>query len=116
MKIERNSNLRVVLVTAPENEAEHLAKALLKERLIACANLLPSVRSVYWWKGKIQRADEAMIVMKAPKKNMKKLLTRLKKLHTYSVPEFVALAVQESNPEYEEWACKEAKGKARKEK
>jgi len=111
MKIERNSALRLVCVTAPEKEAEHLARTLLKDRLIACANLVPSIVSYYWWKNKIERGHETLLVMKAPKRNMKKLLARMKKLHSYSVPEFIALPVRESNPDYETWALREARQK-----
>jgi periplasmic divalent cation tolerance protein len=108
MKLLQKSSLRVVLVTAPRKEAEALARALLKERLIACANLLPGVVSLYWWEGKIERGAETLIVMKTPRGNVKKLFTRLKELHSYSVPEFLALAPLESNPDYERWAGQEA--------
>ena len=108
------SSLRVVLVTAPTGEAEKLATVLLKNRLIACANLIPSVTSLYWWKGKIERGDEALIVMKTPKRNIAKLLTRLKNLHSYTVPEFLTLPVQESNPAYEAWAMQETSRRQRK--
>ena len=110
MKPLSKSALRVVLVTAPKKEAEALARALLKERLIACANLLPGVVSLYWWEEKIERGAETLLVMKTPRANIKKLFARVKQLHSYAVPEFLALAPLESNPEYEAWAIREAKG------
>lgn len=100
----RAADLRVILVTAPPAEAEPIAQKLLEERLIACANLLPGVTSLYWWEKKINRDAETLIVMKTPRKNVAKLLTRLKQLHSYSVPEFLALPVREGNPEYFKWA------------
>jgi periplasmic divalent cation tolerance protein len=96
-------SFRVVLVTAPPGEAERLARTLVEERLAACANLLPHVTSLYWWEGKLNRDAETLIVFKAPRKNIAKLLKRLKQLHSYTVPEFVALQVLEANPEYAEW-------------
>jgi periplasmic divalent cation tolerance protein len=106
---KKRSSLRVVLVTAPRGEAEKLAQALLRERLIACANLIPAVMSLYWWKGKLERGRETLIVMKAPQRNMRRLLARLKKLHSYSVPEFLTLPVYEVNPDYEAWTNRETK-------
>ena len=103
MKLKK-STLRVILVTAPAKEAESLARTLLEERLIACANLIPKVTSLYWWDGKIERGAETLIVMKTPRTLTRKLFARLKKLHSYAVPEFLALAPVESNPDYEAWA------------
>lgn len=97
------SGVRVVLVTAPQKEAEPIARKLLEERLIACANLLPGITSLYWWEGKINRDAEVLMLLKAPRKNMARLLKRLKELHSYQVPEFLALPVLEANPTYEKW-------------
>ena len=66
--------LRVVFVTAPVKKAEALARQLLEERLIACANLIPKVKSMYWWKDKIETDAETLIVMKTPKRNIKNLI------------------------------------------
>ena len=99
----RAADVRVVFVTAPPAEAETLARKLLEERLVACANLLPGVTSLYWWEGKIQRDGEILIVMKTTKKNVAKLLRRVKELHSYKVPEFLTLNVREGNPDYVKW-------------
>ncbi len=107
-KRRKPSPLRVILATAPEREAEGLARRLLEERLIACANLLPGVTSLYWWKKKLHRDAETVIVMKTPARNVAKLLKRLKALHSYDVPEFLALPVREASPEYVTWANDEA--------
>lgn len=103
-------SIRIVFVTAPPREAEKIARTLLKERLIACANLIPRVKSLYWWDGKIQRDGETLIVMKTPARNAKKLLKRVKQLHSYSVPEFLTLTPKEGNPDYLAWVLKETKG------
>ncbi len=103
----RVSDIRVVLVTAPPAEAEKLARKLLDARLIACANLIPGVKSLYWWDGKINRDAETIIMMKTSKKNVTKLLARVKQLHSYSVPEFLTLKPMEGNPDYLAWVEKE---------
>ena len=99
----RAADVRVIFVTAPHAEAEGLARKLLEERLVACANLLPGVTSLYWWENKIQRDGEVLIVMKTTRKNVAKLLRRVKELHSYKVPEFLTLSVHEGNPDYIKW-------------
>lgn len=93
----------MVLVTAPEKDAERLARALVEERLAACANLAPKVISFYWWEGKLNRDGETLIIFKTARRLVPKLLARMKELHTYQVPEFLALPVREANPDYARW-------------
>jgi periplasmic divalent cation tolerance protein len=95
--------VRVILVTAPEKDAERLARALVEERLAACANLAPHVTSFYWWQGKLNCDAETLIVFKTAPRLVGKLLKRLKELHSYQVPEFLALPVLEANPDYAKW-------------
>jgi periplasmic divalent cation tolerance protein len=106
-KRRSSARVRVVLVTAPPKEAERLARTLVEERLAACANIVPGVKSLYWWQGKLNRDAESLIIMKTPPRNVAKLLKRLKKLHSYTVPEFLALPVLEANPDYVAWANEE---------
>jgi periplasmic divalent cation tolerance protein len=98
-----------VLVTAPPAEAGKIAQKLLEERLIACANLLPGVTSLYWWENKINRDGETLMVMKTLRKNVAKLLRRVKELHSYKVPEFLTLSVHEGNPDYVKWVGAECR-------
>ena len=95
--------VRVILVTAPEKEAERLARTLVEERLAACANLLPHVTSFYWWQGKLNCDAETLLVLKTAPRRVPNLLRRLKEMHSYQVPEFLALPVLESNPDYAQW-------------
>ena len=101
-----NDPMRVVFVTAPKAEAEGIARKLLEDRLIACANLLKGVRSLYWWEGKIKSDAETMIVMKTPASKINALMRRVRELHSYTTPEILALAVQEANPAYVAWVAK----------
>ena len=68
---------RVIFVTAPAREAEPLARTLVAERLAACANLIPGVRSLYWWRGKLETSDETLVVLKAPPRNVPRLMRRV---------------------------------------
>lgn len=104
---QANDQLRAVIVAAPEAEAEGLARKLLEERLIACANLIRGVRSLYWWEGKIESGAETIILMKTPASKINQLMRRVRALHTYTVPEFLALPILEANPAYAAWVAKE---------
>jgi periplasmic divalent cation tolerance protein len=99
--------LRVVFITAPEPEAEGLARKLLEERLIACANLFSGVRSLYWSEGKIENAAETMLVLKTTASRINALMRRVRELHSYTVPEVLALPIMESNPAYAAWVLKQ---------
>lgn len=99
--------LRVVFSTAPMEEAEKLARALIEERLVACASLVKDVASHYWWQGKIESSAETLLILKTPASKINDLRRRLKELHSYTVPEFLALQVMEFNADYAEWASKE---------
>ena len=103
----KNDPLRVVFVTAPEAEARKIARTLLEERLVACVNMLKGVQSLYWWEGKIEESAETLLLMKTPASKINPLRRRVRELHSYSVPEFIALAVMEANPAYAEWVLKE---------
>lgn len=108
-KLQRKPKLRVVLATAPLKEAELIARILLEERLIACANLVPGVQSLYWWKNAICKDGETILILKTPAKNVDKLFRRLQELHSYDLPEFLALSVDAGSQSYVKWALDEAK-------
>ena len=102
------SKLRLVLVMAPAKEAPQLARRLLEERLIACANLLQGVQSLYWWEGKIDSGKETLLILKCPAKNVRKVLKRVKELHSYTTPEIISLKVAKAHQPYVDWVLKEA--------
>jgi len=104
--------MRVVLITAPPERAEALATTLVEERLVACVNLLPGVTSVYFWEGKLCRDGETLLVAKTGAERMGELIRRVRDLHPYSVPEVIALPVQEGNAGYIEWVQRSVAGDA----
>ncbi|MDD5584261.1 MAG: divalent-cation tolerance protein CutA [Candidatus Omnitrophica bacterium] len=97
-----------VLVTIPEKEAEALATMLLSERVCACVNIIKGVRSLFWWEGKINNADEVILVIKTKDSLYAKLKTMVKNNHPYSVPEIISVKIDQINQEYTEWLNKEA--------
>jgi len=94
----------VVLVTAAsEDEARRIAEALVTERLAACCNLLPGVRSIYRWQGKVCHDDEILLVIKTSEKRFDDLERRVRELHSYDVPEVVALPMAAASEPYLAW-------------
>lgn len=94
----------VVWVTcSSEEEAVKIAKALVEDRLAACVNFIPSVRSIYRWEGKIWDEQEWLLVIKTRKERFKEMETKVKALHSYSVPEIIALPVTEGSSAYFNW-------------
>jgi periplasmic divalent cation tolerance protein len=99
-----SSPAQVVFVTSPNRAASHrLAKLLVGRKLAACVNILPSVKSLYWWKGKIQKANEELLVIKSQKSHWAKLSKAIRENHPYEVCEILALPVARGNPAYLKW-------------
>ena len=94
----------VVLVTVSNREeAEKIAQCLLDERLIACANIIGPASSFFTWKGKIEKAEEHLLLMKSRLDFFEKLSEKVKALHSYEVPEIIALPIIKGFDAYLEW-------------
>jgi periplasmic divalent cation tolerance protein len=102
MKLE--GKFAVVLVTGPDvKTARKLARAALEARLIACANLIPRVESHYWWKGKMERSAEALLVLKTTAGRLAALEKLIVAKHPYDTPEFIALPISRGHKRYLDW-------------
>ena len=93
----------VVLITVPSDRGEELANLIVEEKLGACVNLVPEVRSTYWWKGKVERDRESLLVIKTSMGKFGKLKERVKEIHPYTVPEIIALPIVAGNEDYLRW-------------
>ena len=99
-----NDEKIVVLSTAPcMEEAEKIASALLESRKAACVSIVPRVISHYRWEGRIQRDEEALLIVKTTASVFDEVLDLVKANHSYDVPEIVALPVRAGNPDYLAW-------------
>lgn len=104
-------DVRVVLTTCPdESSAGRLARALVGERLAACGNVVPGLRSIYRWEGEVRDEPEALLVLKVATSGIAELADRLVALHPYDVPEFVALSVERGTASYLDWVVEETGG------
>jgi periplasmic divalent cation tolerance protein len=91
-------------VTAPDlKTARALARAALRARLVACANLVPKLESHYWWQGKLESGGEVLILFKTTKARLPELEKLILAKHPYDTPEFVVVSIQAGNRRYLEW-------------
>jgi periplasmic divalent cation tolerance protein len=95
----------VVLVTcATPKEAKRIARAVVDARLAACVNILPgAVHSIYRWEGKVESAQERLLLIKTSRKHLAKLQAAVERLHSYEVPEFIAVPITASSFAYLKW-------------
>jgi periplasmic divalent cation tolerance protein len=94
----------VVLVTTPsQEEGKAIARAILERRLAACVNLIPKVYSSFWWEGKLEEAEESMLVIKTKEEAVPRLAQEVQRLHSYSVCEVIALPLTQGNQSYLDW-------------
>ena len=96
-------NIVVLITSKDQAEAERIAQKLLEEKLIACANIVGGVKSLFWWQGKIDGSAEVLLILKSRESLFKKIIKTVKSLHSYEVPEIIALPIIEGNPDYLRW-------------
>jgi periplasmic divalent cation tolerance protein len=98
----------LVFVTASDSkEANYIGESLVKERLAACANVIEKVSSVYWWKGKLEKDEEALLILKTKEEMAEKIVNRVKILHSYENPEVICLSISHGSKDYLNWIDEE---------
>ncbi len=94
----------VVFITASnEDEAARIAKALVGARLAGCVNLIKNIRSIYSWQGKVEDETEILMIVKTQKSLFDSLMKKVKELHSYTVPEIIAMPIVEGSEDYLKW-------------
>jgi periplasmic divalent cation tolerance protein len=94
----------LLYVTSPDRaKALILARSLLEERLIACANVIDGATSLYWWDGKIEEAAEAVMIAKTTSLHVLEVVAKIKKIHDYSCPCVVVIPIVAGNPDFLQW-------------
>jgi len=102
--------LVVFITTSSYEEARKIADALVDRKKAACVNIVPRVNSLFRWKGKIEEAEESLMVVKTRAELFPDVVSLVKSIHSYEVPEIIALPIVEGNPDYLEWLKKETGG------
>ena len=100
-----------VITTADGREAlERLGRSLVERRLVACLQVVGPIKSLYWWKGSIEEAEEWMAIMKTRGELYEQVEKEIKALHPYDVPEIMAVEAQRVSEAYKEWVAAETQG------
>ncbi len=108
MKEDNESAYLVVLVTVADGDQAHrIASELLSRRKAACVNIVPGVSSLFWWQGKLDSAQESILIIKTKASVLDELVALVRQLHSYEVPEIVALPIVGGNQDYLEWVGNE---------
>ncbi len=94
--------MKIILTTCNEKESENMANKLLEQKLCACISIT-NAKSLYWWKGKIEKENEALLVIKTKDELADELLETIKRIHSYENPEIIVLNVEKIAEKYAEW-------------
>lgn len=98
--------LLMISTAGSEKEARKVARILVEERLAACANVIPGVRSFFYWKGRLCREKEALILVKTVNNQAKRIIDKIKEIHSYEVPEIIFFRVDKGEKNYLKWVEK----------
>ena len=105
------NKIKVVLVTVPDQKTGlELARTLVREKLAACVNLVPGVRSIYRWQDRIEDDPELLLIIKTGAGSLERLSRRVLEIHPYDEPEVISLPVDGGSPGYLDWVIKETGG------
>ncbi len=97
------SKVVVLISTATEEEAHNIAELLLNQRKVACVNIVPRVDSCFWWEDKLDSAHESLLIVKTKASLLPEIVTLVKKMHSYDIPEIIALPIVGGNQDYLDW-------------
>jgi periplasmic divalent cation tolerance protein len=101
--MEQRSYIVVFITVNDTEEAQKIAKALVKRRQAACVNIMPGVTSHFWWKDKLDTAAECLVIAKSKESLLPEIIKSVRKIHSYSIPEIIALPIIDGSREYLEW-------------
>lgn len=107
--MEEFVDIVVFITTANAEEAQQIASLLLSERKAACINIVPRVSSFFWWQGKLESAEESLLIVKTKASVLNQVVSLVKEHHRYDVPEVIALPIIGGNQDYLEWMSQEVK-------
>jgi periplasmic divalent cation tolerance protein len=116
MRNQPDDILIVMVTAANSDEAARISEAVVNAHLAACATVVPAVTSVYWWEGKLTKDQESLVVMKTARSRYSQLENAIRQVHSYKVPEILAVQVAEGSLEYMRWVLKETAEGGREER
>jgi len=107
--MEEFAYIVLFITTATTNEAQRISKVLLEQRKVACVNIVPRVSSLFWWESKLDSAHESLLIVKTKASLLNEVVRLVREIHSYDIPEIIALPIVGGNQDYLEWIGKEVK-------
>ncbi len=98
-----NKPILIYVTVENEDDAEYMARAVVSERLAACANIIPKMKSIYNWQGGVQESDEVVLILKTMSNMFDKVEAKVKELHSYDVPCIVSMPTDKVSKDFAEW-------------
>jgi periplasmic divalent cation tolerance protein len=108
-KMEESAYIVLFTTASNSEEAHKIAKVLLSQRKAACVNIVPGISSLFWWQDKLDSAQESLLIVKTKASLLNQIVTLVREIHSYEVPEIIALPIIGGNQDYLEWIDKEVK-------
>ena len=106
-RMENEEKVVIYITTGTDEEAQKVAEELLKQRKAACVSILPGVSSIFWWQDKLDSAQEILLIVKTKASLVDEIVRLVTEIHSYDVPEIIALPIVGGNRDYLEWIGKE---------
>lgn len=107
--MESSPYIVLFITTATAEEAQRISRVLLEQKKVACVNIVPRVNSLFWWQGKLDSAEESLLIVKTKASLLSEIVPVVKEIHSYDIPELIALPIIGGNQDYLEWIQKEVK-------
>ena len=105
--MEEPDYIALFITTATADEAKRISSVLLNQRKVACVNIVPRVSSFFWWQGRLDSAQESLLIIKTKASLLDEVVRLVKEVHSYDIPEIIALPIVGGNQDYLEWISKE---------
>ena len=101
--MEESAYIVLFITTDSASEAQQISKVLLEQKKAACVNIISNVDSLFWWEGKLDSARENLLIVKTKASLLPEIISLVKKVHSYEVPEIIALPIVGGNQDYLDW-------------
>ncbi|MBA7626227.1 Divalent-cation tolerance protein CutA [subsurface metagenome] len=108
--MEEFTYIVLFITAANDEEAQQISRVLLEQKKAACVNIIPKVKSLFWWEGKIDSEQENLLIVKTKASLLPEIIKLVKQVHSYTVPEIIALPIVGGNQDYLDWIEKSVEG------